>query len=217
MPLWHRFVGQYFKQAETFFFKAKEEFVSPRDKQRQNVYLFHLYFDWARQEERYWAQVKRFLKAIKTALQFETFLNNPTRETAKYKQFVLHAHLKYLWERGTAADWQRAVSQFSIVNLQDWFEKAEKEHPFELIYMYLGCMAQKLGFAEQAETYFQRAVCIPEDSANLQIMLLPIWAQVHCRAALQVLQTNSSLAPKHLKKARQLLNQMKQKRAYSVV
>ncbi len=199
-----------FERAEKCFLKAKEEFLRPEDKHRQDLYLFHLYFDGARQKAEFWNKVGQVLDGIKER-GFGEFLQRPSKGTAKFKQFELHAYLKYLWSRGTQADWQAVIERFTRSNLRAWFDKAEAEHPFELIYMYLGCLAYRLGQRDTASTYFERACQVPAvKDKNRFITLLPIWAQVRVRYALLLLPELPEAAQQQIKMARSLLDQMKQ-------
>ena len=173
-----------FDKAEELFLKAKEEFQKESDLLRQNIYLFHLYMDWAKINADKREKAAQRLKEIERDQGFQSFIKLPDTKTALYQQFSLQALLKWHLRSGNKDKWKMLLGKYSIKSLDAWFGQTANEHPFELIFAYLGLMAMRLNKKNKAKEYFSRKLMIPskgqrKDHPTLQTircLILTWWA-----------------------------------------
>jgi len=173
-----------FDEAEELFLKAKEEFQKESDLLRQNIYLFHLYMDWAKINRDMQEKAAQQIEDIKRDKDFQTFLEQPDSITAPYQQFPLQALLKWHLYSEDSDEWDVLLGKYSIKSLDAWFGQTANEHPFELIFAYLGLMAMRLNEKNKAREYFARTLMIPsegqrQDQPTLQAircLILTWWA-----------------------------------------
>lgn len=162
-----------FREAESLFIEAAQEFTYDRDRIRHDINLLHLYIDW----EKYDAAEKR-INIIKKYHAVSAFLQKPSNITARYMQFVLSALLKYcIAKKKYYADW---LMRCPLSELKQWFKEAANEHPFEFIYGYLGRMAYFEKKYKEARQYFEHALKIPStgdprEQSTLQVIRAQIW------------------------------------------
>ena len=184
------FKSEFFTKAEDCFRRAKAEFVKERDRQRQDIYLLHLYYDWQKIDNTASQKGQALFKELVDGPDVQQFLNNPSSENAKYKQFILQIILKYHLEADTAII-KQLCEQFSLPNLKQLFGGAADEHPFELIYGYLGLMCMRSDNLKDAEVYFESALQIPVNTdKDEQPTLEAIKAQILTRYALELYRKN---------------------------
>ena len=180
------FNPELFSKAEDCFNKAKSEFSKESDKQRQDVYLLHLYYDWTKIDAFAFEKGKNLLKELVSLSDVQRFLNNPTPENAKYKQFLLQLLLNYNLdaEQDIVTSF---LNNFSLSRLKYLFKDAADEHPFEFIFAYLGIMSMKIKRYDNARDYFAYAIRIPLKGRRIQQPTLQaIRAQILTRYAMEL-------------------------------
>ena len=157
-----------FDKAEQLFLKAKEEFQRESDLLRQNIYLFHLYMDWAEINSDMQKKAAQQIEGIEGDRDFQAFLEQPDTTTARYQQFALHALLKWHLYSGNRDKWGALLSRYSVKSLAAWFGQAVNEHPFEFIFAYLGLMAMRLNKRKEAKKYIARTLRIPMEGQRIE-------------------------------------------------
>jgi len=146
----------------------------------------HLYYDWQKIDNTASQKGQALFKELVNDPDVRQFLNNPSPENAKYKQFILQVILKYHLEADSNII-KEFCKKFTLCNLREFFEDAANEHPFEFIYAYLGIMCMQCDNLKDAETYFESALQIPVNSENReQPTLQAIRAQIIARYALEL-------------------------------
>lgn len=163
-----------FHKAETLFIKAREEFEKPADILRQNIYLAHLYMDRGITEKDKLAAV---IKSISSDSSVKAFIDAPSRHNSKYMSFSLAVLLKYFLNQQIQPN--DFLKTFTKNNIKTWFEDASDEHPFELIFAYLGRLSYQAGDDKPAEDFFNSTLHIPAYGKTAdQITIRMIHAQI---------------------------------------
>jgi hypothetical protein len=184
---------EFFAKAEDCFVRAKAEFVKEMDRQRQDMYLLHLYYDWQKVDDTVFQKEETLLKQLVANPDVQNFLNNPSPENAKYKQFILQIILKYHLEADISIV-KQLCEQFTLSRLKQLFEDAADEHPFEFIYSYLGLMCMRCNNLEDAGRYFDYAIRIPLKGRRIQQPTLQaIRSQILARYALELYRKNEKI------------------------
>ncbi len=170
----------FFPGAEAMFLAARGEFLHPSDRLRQDLYLFHLYMDWGKH-----GQAEERLMAALKAKEWCLFQADPSKETSRFTAFTLFALLKYSYSQRPDED-MAALERYTLSNLCRWYEDVFFEHPFELIYGYLGRMACRQSLDARAKDYFEHALSVPKDGEpDKQETLQAIRAQIFTWWALE--------------------------------
>lgn len=172
------FQSESFERAENMFLSAKAQFDKPADRLRQNTYLGHLYIDAGRFDKLMgiWAEIEQDPA-------FKAFWESPDAKSARYMQFVVALQLKiaaHVTKREMGL-----LKRYIPSELRAWFGQAMDEHPFELIYSYLGQLAALQDGPQQAAPWFRKALTIPDPArAPRQVTVEAIRAQILGRWAL---------------------------------
>jgi len=156
-----------FSRAETLFLEAAAQFDHDDDRLRHTVNLLHLYLD--REDD---GMVKKYLHILRQTPSYKDFLIQPSANNAERMQYALLADLKCSFYQDD--DLPGIISRYSIKSLNKWFGPAVNEHPFELIFAYLGRMAMSLGKPEKAGDYYGLALGIPLSTERQQQPVLQL-------------------------------------------
>jgi tetratricopeptide (TPR) repeat protein len=169
-----------FPKAEELFRNAANQFPKENDKLRHNINLLHLYLDWQKSEES-----SSMAERIRQTPSVARFFDTPSPETAKYCQFALTVLIKYgLVKKQTDPE---LIEKFSLHSLRDWFGESVNEHPFELLYAYLGRIALQVGNLKIAKDYFSQALTLPPtENLRKQTTLQTIRAEIYTWWALEL-------------------------------
>lgn len=146
---------------------------TPEDTLRQSVYLAHLYLDMDRFSHRFSLldpsdpEVKQEIDGlVRDTMDYvagqplvSAFIRRPFADTPLSMAFVLAVFLKYEFQTGQALipDSDAWVNR----HLESAFGHCSNEHPFELIFGYLGQKAMAKGDFHTAGVYFENALNIP--------------------------------------------------------
>jgi len=189
----------FYADAEKFFLSAKDEFESPQDALRQDIYLVHLYLDHGDFEK-----ADKAWQRILNTPEVNRFVSAPSLETARYMQFVLQLIVKMVFFTGKGQ--KELLKHYNLEMLNQIFGSASNEHPFEFIFTYLGVMHLRRGKKEEAEKYFRWAVKIPgKNSPGIQPTLQAIRAWTHTMWAVEENKQGIGDPCARIKRARDIL------------
>lgn len=191
------FVRRHFASAETLLNSALKSCITPEDTLRQSIYLGHLYLDMdrlnvhskvdsnkERRDQGRFDLASETVRLIARRSDVTAFLKKPAPGVSLSMAFVLALLLKYQLQTGDN----------EIPDVYDWtekhakqcFESCDTEHPFELIWSYMGQFAFLAENYDEAERYFEKALSIPAhiDSAPpviqaIHCQILGLWARCH--------------------------------------
>lgn len=189
----------HFEAAETLLYSALKSCVSPDDTLRQSVYLCHLYLDMDRleasskqnfngagKENDSYNSASIEVRLLAKRPEVSDFLKNPAPGLPLSMAFVLAVLLKYKLQTGDN----------EIHDVFDWtekyalscFESCANEHPFELVWSYMGQNAFNSGNIDDAEMFFERALSIPVGINEappvikaIHCQIMGLWAMCHFR------------------------------------
>jgi len=179
---------KHFATAEKILTSAARQCVTPEDTLRQRIYLAHLYLDMdrlfihsvlkeddQRKKEGRFDKASEMIHLIVETPAVRSFIKNPSGEVSMAMAYVLSLVLKHQLQTGEEIlhDAQIWIEK----NLKRSFHHCMNEHPFELIWSYMGQLAFKNGDVEKADAYFDKALTIP-----FRIMEAPPVIQaIHCQ------------------------------------
>lgn len=199
-----------FEEAERLFLAAKSQFVRNKDRTFHTINFFHLYNDWGKHE-----QADSMLQELLSDDANKAFIDAPTKENARYRQFVLNCFFKY---SSAKPDLEDLPTSFSIEHLTDYFESSSDEHPFEFIFAYLGRWSARLGKLDLSDAYYARALAIPESGGHeLQPTLQAIRAEILAWQAQDLRAHAPERSAENMRKATELIRSLGQDPALSAM
>lgn len=179
---------KHFATAEKILTSAARECVTPEDTLRQRIYLAHLYLDMdrlfihsvlkkddQRKKEGRFDKASEMIHLIVETPTVRSFIKNPSGEVSMAMVYVLSLVLKHQLQTGEEIlpDAQIWIEK----NLKRSFHHCMNEHPFELIWSYMGQLAFKNGDVEKADAYFHKALTIPFRIKETT----PVIQAIHCQ------------------------------------
>lgn len=176
--------------ASTLLGTALQVADTPEDTLRQSVYLAHLHLDIDRLlnrfslltcifpeiEEKAQGMARNTIRYFTEQPLVSAFIRRPSADTPLSMAFVLAVLLKYELQTGEAliADSDAWVNR----HLESVFGHCSNEHPFELIFGYLGQKAMATGDFHKAGVYFENALNIPARIKDAPPVIQAIHGQI---------------------------------------
>ncbi|MBF0232307.1 MAG: hypothetical protein HQK65_04615 [Desulfamplus sp.] len=201
-----------FQKAEKIFLQARSEFDRSADILRQNIYLAHLYMDCGEEKK-----LKQIIQDIFSNPSVKAFIDSPGSHNSRYMSFAFAVLLKYFLKQQIQAE--DILQTFTIKNIRAWFGNAVDEHPFELIYAYLGRLAWQTGDEKAAQEFFNCTLHIPAYGKTAdQITIRMIHAQIMVWWALEYIKTeNMEKATEKLNLAISIMTKTGENSAYASI
>lgn len=150
-----------FEKASRMFLEASARAEADVDVLRHKVNLLHLNLDWELIDTSRRTDADCTSAEIKDAHKVACFLSDPSATTSVGTQYALAGLLKH----ALARDGQGCLSGSFIegcteMRVREWFGAAAEEHPFELIFAYVGKWWFKRGDVSRGRAFFKAAIAV---------------------------------------------------------